>query len=318
MTSDDEDDRSDSGVHPEPLLDIEILSTSEEEEDGEGRDVEDEEAGEEGNKDDKAAEAGEELTWGCKHYRRRCALVCPTCDEVFTCRLCHDEVKDTLAEGKHAHQLDRAKVQEVVCLLCQTRQGVSNECVSCGTTFAKHYYCEKCRLFDDVDKGQYHCDSCRICRVGGRENYFHCETCQACFHIGMKDDHVCVERSLHQNCPICFEFLFSSTKQITILPCGHSIHKLCYLQMRNSFLRSGDVFQFLRANSCPTCSKSVCDLSSVWEQIDNEVAMMPMPEEYKNTKCSILCNDCTERSQVNFHVLALKCQLCGSYNTKRT
>jgi len=31
---------------------------------------------------------------------------------------------------------------------------------------------------DDVNKRQFHCDACGICRVGGRENYFHCE----CFY----------------------------------------------------------------------------------------------------------------------------------------
>ena len=36
----------------------------------------------------------------CKHYKRRCKLVCTHCDKAWNCRLCHDdEVFD--------HQLDR-------------------------------------------------------------------------------------------------------------------------------------------------------------------------------------------------------------------
>ena len=179
--------------------------------------------------DDEVEEEKEEERrrgYGCKHYKRRCALVAPCCnDEVFTCRLCHDEVKDTLEMGKKAHKLDRKQVKELVCLVCKKRQNVSNECVSCGARFGM-YYCEICRLFDDVDKGQYHCEGCGICRVGGRENFWHCDTCQACFHKDVREGHVCVERSLHSNCPVCFEDLFTSTKQVQILPCGHPIHKV--------------------------------------------------------------------------------------------
>ena len=27
----------------------------------------------------------------CGHYRRTCGLVCPDCQEVHTCRMCHDD-----------------------------------------------------------------------------------------------------------------------------------------------------------------------------------------------------------------------------------
>ncbi|QDZ18488.1 putative E3 ubiquitin-protein ligase [Chloropicon primus] len=256
-------------------------------------------------------------SYGCRHYRRKCALVAPCCGEVFTCRLCHDEAKDTLEMGKRAHTMDRKAVTEVVCLVCNARQGVSNMCVECGAKFGE-YYCEECRLFDDTDKGQYHCSACGICRVGGRENFFHCFTCGACFSVELREEHKCIERNLRGNCPICFEELFTSTKQITILNCGHPIHKRCFLQMRNQMLRSREPWQLLKANTCPTCSKSTCDLTGLWEQIDREVEAMPMPEEYRDTKVSIICNDCNERDDgVAFHILALKCSKCGSYNTRR-
>lgn len=90
------------------------------------------------------------------------------------------------------------------------------------------YSCLMCRFFSDApDKHYYHCADCGICRVGAPNQYFHCKTCNACYAIEIKDTHVCVENSMHQNCPVCFEYLFDSTKQITVLPCGHTIHATC-------------------------------------------------------------------------------------------
>ena len=43
---------------------------------------------------------------------------------------------------------------------------MSEECDKCKVRFGR-YFCEKCRLFDDTDKGQYHCDDCGICRWVG-------------------------------------------------------------------------------------------------------------------------------------------------------
>lgn len=40
-------------------------------------------------------------------------------------------------------------------------------------------------------------------------------------------NHQCVERAMHQNCPICFEFLFESVDPTTVLKCGHTIHTQC-------------------------------------------------------------------------------------------
>ena len=42
-----------------------------------------------------------------------------------------------------------------------------------------------------------------------------------------------------------------------------------------------------------------------------------MPEEYKDKKIVILCNDCHAKSSVPFHVWGGKCKSCTSYNTTR-
>ncbi|THF98514.1 hypothetical protein TEA_006009 [Camellia sinensis var. sinensis] len=129
--------------------------------------------------------------------------------------------------------------------------------------------------------------------TGGKENFFHCNKCGCCYSRLMKDSHICIEKAMHHNCPVCFEYLFETTKDITVLPCGHTIHLQCVKEME----------QHLQY-SCPVCSKSYCDMSQVWQRLDHEVW--------------ILCNDCGETSEVNFHIVAHKCVKCNSYNTKQT
>ena len=99
-----------------------------------------------------------EGVFGCAHYRRNCALVAPCCGEVYVCRLCHDAEQD--------HKLDRYSVEEIVCMACGTRQGVTNRCQSCHIIMAR-YHCAICRLYDnDPDKDIYHCPFCNVCRRG--------------------------------------------------------------------------------------------------------------------------------------------------------
>ncbi|GKV42031.1 hypothetical protein SLEP1_g49487 [Rubroshorea leprosula] len=112
---------------------------------------------------------------------------------------------------------------------------------------------------------------------------------------------------MHHDCPVCFEYLFESRNDVTVLRCGHTIHTNCFKEMR-------DHYQY----ACPLCSKSVCDMSKLWEKIDEEIATTPMPEPYQNKKVCILCNDCGAKSEVQFHFVAQKCPNCKSYNTRQT
>ncbi|KAG5566633.1 hypothetical protein RHGRI_002255 [Rhododendron griersonianum] len=142
--------------------------------------------------------------------------------------------------------------------------------------------------------------------TGGKENFFHCNKCGCCYSNVIQDSHHCVERAMHHNCPVCFEFLFDTMKEVTVLPCGHTIHLECVKEMELHF-----------RYSCPVCSKSICDMSDVWEKLDREIASTPMPQLYQNKLVRILCNDCGETSVVHFHVVAHKCQKCKSYNTRQ-
>ncbi|KAL3680301.1 hypothetical protein R1sor_023257 [Riccia sorocarpa] len=253
-------------------------------------------------------EARGAMQYGCTHYRRRCRIRAPCCGEVFDCRHCHNEAKNTNErDPKKRHDLPRHAVQSVICSLCNTEQEVRQKCINCGVKMGE-YFCDKCKFFDDeTKKEQYHCDSCGICRIGGRDKFFHCEKCGCCYSIVLEQGHPCVEKSMHHNCPVCFEYLFDSMKDITVMPCGHTMHLECLKEMQKH-----------SQYSCPMCLKSVCDMSKMWERLDQEVAATPMPEAYLNKMVWILCNDCGITSQVMFHVLAHKCIHCSSYNTRQT
>ncbi|KAK9808870.1 hypothetical protein WJX72_005504 [[Myrmecia] bisecta] len=250
-----------------------------------------------------------QLKHGCTHYRRRCQLVAPCCGEVFWCRHCHNDAKAINEPNvSRRHDLDRTKVSEVICALCNTRQPAGTTCTECGVSFGV-YTCLKCRFYDDdASKQQFHCNACGICRVGGRDNYFHCHRCGCCYVKNLQDNHKCVENSMRQNCPVCFEYLFDSTMPTAVLPCGHTIHSSCLQEME----RNGQL-------GCPICLKSYANLSAVWARMDEEIAATPMPAFYQGYHAQIACNDCNQASRVPFHAFGLKCPFeeCGSYNTRR-
>lgn len=248
---------------------------------------------------------------GCDHYRRRCRLVAPCCGEVFWCRHCHNAAKDDGEQDlAKRHALDRKQVQEVECALCDTRQPVGERCSNCGVQFGR-YSCMQCNFFDDnTSKKQFHCADCGICRVGGRENFFHCSTCNCCYSLALQESHVCVQNSMHQNCPVCFEYLFDSVRPITVLPCGHTIHQECYhgLVTHDSM------------SLCPICMR--CTLNPahrerMWRDVDLMISRSPMPPEHAGRRVNVLCNDCQQRSNdAPFHYIGNKCSSCGGYNTR--
>jgi len=56
-------------------------------------------------------------------------------------------------------------------------------------------------------------------------------------------------------------------------------------------------------------------MKRVWERLDADIAVTPMPGPYQNLYRSILCKDCSVLSTVQFHVIGMKCSACGGYNT---
>ncbi|XP_046388955.1 RING finger and CHY zinc finger domain-containing protein 1-like isoform X1 [Ischnura elegans] len=238
-----------------------------------------------------------ELDLGCEHYRRKCKFVTPCCDKIYTCRFCHDE--------NETHPVKRQEVRELICSSCQTRQKVQTECEHCLLRFGK-YSCLECKLFDDEDRDQFHCEGCGICRVGGRDKFFHCERCNTCLPNKLLNDHRCVENVSRSNCPVCLENIHTSRIPCHIPECGHLVHRTCFSEL----LQAGHY-------ACPTCQTSMLDMTQLWKYLDDEIEMTPMPDEYKNYTVDILCKDCHKESLVKFHVVGLKCLYCGSYNSCR-
>jgi RING finger/CHY zinc finger protein 1 len=126
-----------------------------------------------------------------------------------------------------------------------------------------------CNLFDDEgeQKEIFHCEGCGICRVGGKEPFFHCDTCKTCYNVSLRDNHKCVDGSMHHNCPVCQDFLFDSREACHIMVCGHTIHNACF----QGLLNSGHW-------TCPLCSATLFNMSSAFDSM-REVRARPHAEE---------------------------------------
>ena len=228
----------------------------------------------------------------CTHYNRKNQIYCKTCLIFYNCRLCHDEIND--------HKIDRFTINLIKCTNCKRRQVPAKSCIECSTVFGK-YYCDICHLWELDDIYIYHCDKCKICRKGKREEFTHCDTCDMCMLNTFSETHKCVSETMKNNCPICRQYMFDSVEGITILPCGHSIHAECMKSLLQTDYR------------CPLCKKSIAKMN--WGAFDRISDSILMPDEYKNKKINILCNDCEQRSRIPFTIDLYKCCSCGGYNT---
>ncbi|KAJ5185995.1 hypothetical protein N7491_006134 [Penicillium cf. griseofulvum] len=242
-------------------------------------------------------EEQDETTLGCVHYQRNVKLECHTCKKWYTCRFCHDEVED--------HSLIRRDTEHMLCMLCGHAQPAAQNCRRCNEQTAQ-YYCEICKLWDnDSNKSIYHCSDCGICRIGQGlgKDFFHCQTCSVCLPMCIENTHRCIERSTQCDCPICGDYMFTSPETVVVMRCGHSIHHKCLSEYSKSSFR------------CPICSKTITNMESTFRNLDRTIESQPMPEEFKDTKGLIYCNDCGSKSVVKYHWLGLRCDLCESYNT---
>ncbi|CAL9068793.1 zinc finger protein BRUTUS-like [Musa acuminata AAA Group] len=240
----------------------------------------------------------EKQIFGCEHYKRNCKLLAACCNKLFTCRFCHDKVSD--------HSMDRKATTEMMCMRCLKVQPVGTCCKtpSCDGFLMAKYYCNICKFFDD-ERSVYHCPFCNLCRVGKGlgTDFFHCMTCNCCLGMKLKE-HECREKGLETNCPICCDFLFTSSAAVRALPCGHFMHSACFQAYTCSHY------------TCPICSKSLGDMAVYFGMLDALLAAEQLPEEYRDRCQDILCNDCGKKGKSRFHWLYHKCNSCGSYNTR--
>ncbi|XP_059649687.1 zinc finger protein BRUTUS-like [Cornus florida] len=240
----------------------------------------------------------ERKVFGCEHYKRNCKLRATCCGKLFTCRFCHDKVSD--------HSMDRKATSEMMCMGCLKIQAIGPICTtpSCNGLSMSKYYCSVCKFFDD-ERTIYHCPFCNLCRVGTGlgVDFFHCMTCNCCLAMKLVD-HKCWEKGLETNCPICCDFLFTSSEIVRSLPCGHFMHSACF--------QAYTCTHYI----CPICSKSLGDMAVYFGMLDALLASEELPEEFRDRCQDILCNDCENKGTSPFHWLYHKCGHCGSYNTK--
>ena len=240
---------------------------------------------------------------GCKHYMRACKMRAACCNRIYTCRLCHD--------AEQAHIMDRTATSEILCMRCDTLQAVSPSCVNaeCGERFSK-YFCMVCVFFEDDEKRSvYHCHSCNVCRVGLGlgQDFFHCMKCNQCMSMKyQKEGHRCIPNSMERDCPVCYQYLFTSTRPIKYLRCGHLMHMSCYSAYNQQRM------------SCPICAKSLEEVQPLFQQLDLQLAVSGnmMPAEYRTARCDLYCMDCQENSNTPYHFVYNKCPRCSSYNTR--
>ncbi|KAF1986610.1 zf-CHY-domain-containing protein [Aulographum hederae CBS 113979] len=254
------------------------------------------------NKLDAAEHDSEEVdepVLGCEHYVRNVKIQCFDCRKWYTCRHCHDAAE--------YHTLNRKKTENMLCMLCSTPQPAGEYCKQCGE-LAAWYYCGVCKLWDgDSTNRIYHCDDCGICRRGEGigKDFVHCKRCNVCISIryASKTNHTCIERATECDCPICNDYMFTSSASVAAMPCGHYMHKSCYMDY------------MLTAYKCPICKKSAVNMETQWNKLDAAIESQPMPTHFRDTRVIMHCNDCDAKSEGKYHWLGSKCAMCDSYNT---
>lgn len=56
-------------------------------------------------------------------------------------------------------------------------------------------------------------------------------------------------------------------------------------------------------------------METQFRNLDVAILSQPMPPEFRDTRATVLCNDCSGKGVVLYHWLGLKCSICQSYNT---
>ncbi|KAL0408886.1 UNVERIFIED_CONTAM: Zinc finger protein BRUTUS [Sesamum radiatum] len=146
---------------------------------------------------------------------------------------------------------------------CKLRAACCGKLVACR-------FCHDEVSDHSMDREVYHCPFCNLCRVGKGLgiDFFHCMTCNCCLAIKLVD-HKCREKGLETNCPICCDFLFTSSTVVRALPCGHYMHSACFQQIDG-------------------------DMSVYFGMLDALMASEVLPEEYRN-RCQVKTGNCILR-----------------------
>lgn len=238
------------------------------------------------------------ITKKCTHYNNNLQVYANCCKKYYDCHLCHNE--------EEGHNMNRLNISKIKCITCSTVNSPSHECKSCNTSYSD-YHCNICNLWTTNKEGAFHCNKCGGCKIGKAEDYYHCDTCNICFLKSKTSRHVCTTIDKNAECTICLNKIFNIKYGIVLLTCKHLIHKECLDELIKS--TNGKI------PGCTLCKKSVVDHTKYEHIFDNFIRENQLPEYYSKWSTDILCNDCTQKSNVKYHNTYHKCTSCKSYNT---
>ncbi|CAL5971718.1 CHY_zinc finger domain-containing protein [Hexamita inflata] len=233
---------------------------------------------------------------GCTHYISHVKLQCGQCQKQYSCKRCHDD------ENDHLFTI----CSKITCVYCDLEQQIPDSTsrphiCECGKILF-NYCCKSCNIFTFTNqlKPAYHCAHCNVCEIGLPHLKQHCTACNSCFTF----EHKCASNI---TCSICQEPLFNSTDGRVQLPCGHSLHRTCRLQLLNS-----------QNVKCPECRKLIFTgpQQNAFERIYlhkylNEI----IPPIWENKFVSAVCNECNCKFLAQQHPVGYRCIDCLSFNT---
>ncbi|KAJ3038751.1 hypothetical protein HDV00_000325 [Rhizophlyctis rosea] len=109
--------------------------------------------------------------------------------------------------------------------------------------------------------------------------------------------------SILNYCPVCFENMLTSPEPLAKTACGHYLHFKCH----QAYIQT--------SYQCPTCLKSLADMTDYFRQIDIALAFEERPEWYSNFMNYIYCYECAFVLTIDFQITYNKCAFCFGYNT---
>ena len=135
-------------------------------------------------------------------------------------------------------------------------------------------------------------------------------------NICVQQNHRCVTNNLQQPCPLCNEVLFDSTAPLTVLECGHAMHRQCAADL----LAAG-------MPVCPLCLRDDADRTKTQQVVEEAIAMLA-PQEVSAAGHAAgaeggavggaggvqrFCVFCRRRCVAEECVLGARCSGCGSF-----
>lgn len=201
------------------------------------------------------------LAFECSHYpNKNCSRFKFACcgGVIDPCHRCH-QARGTCTA---AH----VEVESIVCNVCEMEQSPAPVCAQCSIDFSRSF-CPKCFIWTDAY--MHHCDGCGLCRALSHPDatLYHCGTCNSCFASPI---HRCARVDIREaSCPVCLESAHDSQKEVTVVSCGHVIHTECLIDGLDQ-----DNYR------CPTCRKSMFDMTQTWSATRRLIASQPIPQGF--------------------------------------